>query len=110
MIIFHNYKKRLEMIKDPLQRFRIISYIEGISYLILVFVAMPLKYLAENPYPVKIVGMTHGVLFILFVLFLLDVTRSLNWKSKFSIKLFIYSLIPFGSFIIEKEIKNLQEN
>lgn len=95
------------MLKDTLKRFRLISYIEGLSYLILVFIAMPLKYLAENPYPVKIAGMAHGVLFILFVLFLADSMRKYAWNTKFSTKLFIYSLIPFGSFIIEKKVKEI---
>ena len=96
------------MLKDSLKRFRLISYIEGISYLILVFIAMPLKYLADNPYFVKIIGMGHGVLFIIFVLFLLDVSRKLSWKNIFSLKIFIYSLIPFGMFLIEKEIKKIK--
>jgi integral membrane protein len=95
------------MLKDTLKRFRVISYIEGLSYLILVFIAMPIKYLAENPYPVKIIGMAHGVLFILFVLFLYETMRKYAWQTSFSSKLFVYSLIPFGSFIIEKKMKTI---
>lgn len=95
------------MLNVALNRFRLISFIEGISYLILVFVAMPIKYIGENPYFVKIFGMAHGVLFILFVLFLLESIRKYGWKNSFSLKLFIYSLLPFGSFVIEKEVKVL---
>lgn len=95
------------MLKDTLKRFRVISYIEGLSYLILVFIAMPIKYLAENPYPVKIIGMAHGVLFILFVLFLYETMRKYAWQTSFGSKLFVYSLIPFGSFIIEKKMKTI---
>lgn len=95
------------MLKDTLKRFRVISYIEGLSYLILLFIAMPIKYLAENPYPVKVIGMAHGVLFMLFVLFLYETMRKYAWEKGFSSKLFIYSLIPFGSFIIEKKIKTI---
>lgn len=94
------------MFKDTLKRFRIVSYIEGLSYLILLFIAMPIKYIAQNPYPVKIAGMTHGILFILFVLFLWDSMRKYEWNKNFSSQLFIYSLIPFGSFIIEKKLTN----
>lgn len=93
------------MLKNSLTRFRIISYIEGLSYLILLFIAMPIKYIADNPYFVKIIGMGHGVLFILFVLFLLAAKKSLVWKNIFTIKIFLYSLIPFGMFLIEREIK-----
>ena len=93
------------MFTDTLKRFRLISYIEGLSYLILVFIAMPIKYIGENPLPVKYAGMAHGVLFILFVLFLMDSMRKYEWNKKFGSSLFIYSLIPFGSFIIEKKVK-----
>ncbi len=93
------------MLRDSLKRFRVISYIEGLSYLILVFIAMPIKYIGENPYPVKVFGMAHGVLFILFVLFLWDAMRKYEWNKNFSSRLFIYSLIPFGSFVIERKVK-----
>lgn len=95
------------MFKTALNRFRLISYIEGLSYLILLFIAMPIKYIGENPIPVKIVGMTHGILFVLFMIFLFESLKRYNWENKFSLSLFIYSIIPFGSFIIEKKVKNL---
>ena len=95
------------MFKTALDRFRIISYIEGLSYLILLFIAMPIKYLLENPYPVKVIGMTHGVLFILFMIFLIESLRKYSWEHKFSLRLFVYSIIPFGSFLIEKKVKEL---
>lgn len=94
------------MLTDALNRFRLISYIEGLSYLILVFIAMPIKYIGDNPYFVKVFGMAHGVLFILFVLFLFDAMRKEAWNKQFSSILFIYSLIPFGSFVIERKVKN----
>jgi integral membrane protein len=94
------------MLKDALNRFRLISYIEGLSYLILVFIAMPIKYMGENPYYVKVFGMAHGVLFILFMLVLFDAMRKEAWNKTFSSTLFIYSLIPFGSFVIERKVKN----
>lgn len=93
------------MLKDSLKRFRLISFIEGMSYLILLFIAMPIKYLADNPYFVKIVGMGHGVLFIIFIILLADVSKRLSWNNTFSLKMFIYSLLPFGMFLIEKDIK-----
>lgn len=85
-------------------RFRLISFIEGISFLILVFIAMPLKYIAGIALAVKIVGMTHGVLFILFVLALLMALKKYKWNSFLNFKLFVYSLIPFGFILIEKAI------
>jgi len=95
------------MFKTALHRFRFISYIEGLSYLVLLFIAMPIKYLGDNPYPVKIIGMAHGILFILFMIFLFESMRKYSWENRFSIRLFVYSILPFGSFVIEKKIKKI---
>ncbi|RXJ82046.1 DUF3817 domain-containing protein [Arcobacter sp. F2176] len=95
------------MIKTALYRFRIISIIEGLSYLTLLFIAMPIKYIAENPYPVKIIGMTHGILFIIFLILLYESMKKYNWNIRLTIELFIYSIIPFGLFFIERKIKKL---
>ena len=85
-------------------RFRLISLIEGISFLILLFIAMPLKYLAEIPLAVKIVGMTHGILFILFIIALVMAYKKYSWNNSLTFKLFVYSVIPFGFILIEKTI------
>jgi len=93
------------MVKTPLSRFRLISFLEGVSYILLLFIAMPIKYLADNPLPVKVIGMGHGVLFILFMIFLLESMKKHEWGNNFSIKLFIYSLLPFGTFFMDKSLK-----
>ncbi|MAD41946.1 MAG: hypothetical protein CL623_06100 [Arcobacter sp.] len=94
------------MLNTSFSRFRLISLIEGLSYLILVFIAMPMKYLAGNPYLVKVVGMAHGVLFILFCIALFQVMFKCKWNKGLGFQLFVYSLIPFGFLLIEKAIKN----
>lgn len=94
------------MLSNTFSRFRFISYIEGLSYLILVFIAMPIKYIGENPYMVKVVGMGHGILFILFMLALFLAKIKYKWNLTLSFKLFVYSLIPFGFLVIEKILKN----
>jgi len=86
---------------EELHRFRIINKIEGYSYLILIFIAMPLKYMMGMGMPNKIVGMTHGVLFVLFAIFL--TLAPLTKKDQ--LIYFILSLIPFGSFYIDKMTK-----
>ena len=91
------------MLNDTFNRFRLISFVEGLSFLILVFIAMPLKYFAGYPLAVKIVGMTHGVLFILFIIALTMAMKRYNWKF-LSFQLFVYSLIPFGFLLIDKII------
>ncbi len=93
------------MIKDALSRFRVISAIEGLSYLLLVFIAMPVKYIGENPYPVKVFGMIHGVLFIMFMVSLFETKLRKSWDVGFIFQLFVLSLIPFGAFFIEKKVK-----
>ena len=93
------------MLNSALQRFRIISAIEGLSYLILVFIAMPIKYMGDNPYYVKIFGMAHGVLFILFMISLFETKRKESWDTGFMFQLFVLSLIPFGAFVIENRVK-----
>jgi integral membrane protein len=91
------------MTNDTFSRFRIISFVEGLSYLILVFIAMPLKYIAGYPMAVKIAGMTHGILFILFFIALIMAMNKYKWKA-LGFQLFVYSLIPFGFIAIEKII------
>lgn len=93
------------MLGNSFSRFRLISFIEGLSYLILVFIAMPLKYFAGIPLAVKIVGMAHGVLFILFMLALFLAKNRYKWNTGVTFQLFVYSLIPFGLIMIEKVLK-----
>jgi integral membrane protein len=54
------------MLNTPIRRLRFVGFVEGVSYLVLLFIAMPLKYWAGMPLAVRVVGMLHGVLFILF--------------------------------------------
>ncbi|WP_366755941.1 DUF3817 domain-containing protein [Sulfurimonas sp.] len=78
---------------------------EGISYLVLVFIAMPLKYLYENTKIVKSLGMVHGILFILFAISLVYFIKSNHREKGLGIDLFNYSLIPFGFMLIEYRIR-----
>lgn len=98
------------MFSSALKRFRIISAIEGLSYLILVFIAMPIKYMGDNPYYVKIFGMAHGVLFVLFMISLFETKRKESWSTGFMFQLFVLSLIPFGAFLIENRVKPKENN
>ena len=93
------------MFNNQFLNFRLISYIEGISYLFLIFIAMPLKYLEGNLIIMKIIGMGHGVLFILFCIFLFNYSRKYKIKKELVIDYFIYSLSPFSFLLIEKSLK-----
>ncbi|AXK48970.1 hypothetical protein CRU87_02660 [Aliarcobacter trophiarum LMG 25534] len=92
------------MLRTKFSQFRAISVIEGISYLVLVLLAMPLKYFFDEPMAVKIFGMMHGIFFILFCVALYGAMKKYKWGFLFSLKLFIYSLIPFLFILIEKEL------
>ena len=96
------------MFTKTLKRFRTIGLIEGISYLVLLFVAMPLKYFYEMPEAVKIVGMTHGMLFIAYIILLAMAVEKYNWNIRYAIILFVASLIPFGTFYTDRKLKVLE--
>lgn len=85
----------------PLGRFRAIALLEGVSYLLLFGVTMPLKYLAEMPTPNKIVGMAHGVLSVVYVGLLIEVALKSRWSVLRSIVALFASFVPFGAFVLE---------
>jgi len=89
--------------KITLKTLRLIGLLEGISYLVLLGIAMPLKYYMDKPEMVKSVGMAHGVLFVLYVLFLLIVHIQYKWSILKTIGAFIASLVPFGTFYADKK-------
>ena len=97
------------MFTKTLKQFRLIGKIEGISYLVLLFIAMPMKYYFGMPEAVKIVGMTHGVLFIGYMILLGLAVEKYDWNIRYAIILFIASLIPFGTFYTDRKLKVLQE-
>ena len=92
-------------INSTIGRFRLIAFLEGISLLILVFIAMPIKYGWGNPALVKSVGQIHGILFILFVLLAIQISIEQEWRFKtITWKVLAASFVPFGTFYIDKHI------
>lgn len=91
--------------KSTIGLLRGIGIIEGISYLILLFIAMPLKYFADLPVFVRIFGMAHGILFVLFVLVLLVVWFRHRWSLIRVLGAFIASLLPFGTFVLDARLR-----
>ncbi len=86
-------------------RLRLIGLVEGVSYLVLLGIAMPLKYLAGYPLAVKWVGWAHGVLFVAFCVALAQVFFQHRWTLSQGIKAFIASLLPFGTFVLDRSLK-----
>ncbi|SHI36823.1 DUF3817 domain-containing protein [Aquimarina spongiae] len=83
--------------------FRLISYLEGISYLLILFVTMPLKYMFESPEPNKVIGMAHGLLFLLYIVFAIVVKFEKQWNNKTLAIVLLCSIIPFGTFWMDKK-------
>lgn len=81
-------------------RFRLVSLLEGLSFLLLVGMAMPLKYMAGEPLMVTILGRAHGGLFVLFMIALVHAAVDEGWTWRALIA-FMASLVPFGAFALE---------
>ena len=90
---------------NQIRRFRITALAEGSSFLLLLFVAMPMKYLMGMPRVVTVVGAIHGLLFLAYVAQLAQLRSKHHWDNKFSFYAFLASLLPFGPFIFDKRLR-----
>lgn len=86
-----------------IKSFKFVAFWEGISLLLLFFIAMPLKYIWDMPQMVSVVGMAHGVLFLAYVVMAFMVYNELKWSLKRLAVVLLASIIPFGTFYIEKK-------
>lgn len=89
---------------NTLQQFRKIAITEGVSYLLLLFVAMPIKYFGGIPEFVTYIGWAHGVLFVLYVVCLFIVRAKYHWSFKKFFLAGLASLLPFGPFILDRQL------
>ena len=87
---------------SELQKFRLINKIEGISFIILIFIAMPMKYSFGYPIATKVVGMLHGLLVFAFIYQIIEAKKEAGFNLKETALYSILSLIPFGSFYTDK--------
>ena len=83
---------------------RILAVLEGISYLVLLGVCMPLKYMYDMPEPTRPVGMAHGLLFVLYILWVIIVGIDKKWSFSTYFWSFIASLLPFGTFVADVKL------
>lgn len=103
-------KKTTHSDSKLLQFLRILGFIEGISFLVILFVTMPLKYIWEMTEPNKIIGMAHGVLFIAYCLLVVIVGYKLKWKFMSIFWALLASIIPFGTFVADAKIFKEEQN
>ena len=94
----------LPLFQTAIGRLRIVGFLEGCSFLILLFIAMPLKYILGMPAAVKQVGMAHGLLFVLYVMAVIVAKVEKDWSfGKMGLALLV-SVIPFGTFWADAKI------
>lgn len=85
--------------------FRKIAIAEGISFLVLLLIAMPLKYWADLPQAVKVVGWAHGILFVAFLALAYETKTIMNKNFYWLVKAFFASVLPFGTFVLERQLQ-----
>ena len=83
--------------------FRVVAFLEGVSYILLLFIAVPIKYWLGDEQWVKLLGMPHGVLFVGYILMAILLKGDQNWNSTEFIIILICSILPFGSFYVDKK-------
>lgn len=97
------------MLNSPIGRLRLVGMCEAVSFLLLLGVAMPLKYLADMPLAVRYVGWAHGVLFIAFVMLILPAISQAGWPLRRAALLFGAAFVPFGPFLADRSLKEAQQ-
>ncbi len=90
---------------EELKQFRWVAFSEGLSFVLLLFVAMPLKYWAGLPLAVRVVGSVHGLLFVAFVFALFRVAVEREWPARRWGLALLSSLVPFGTFAFDRSLK-----
>ena len=83
--------------------FRIIAFLEGVSYILLLFIAVPIKYSLGDSTYVKLLGMPHGVLFVAYLLFAIIIKNNEKWNKTELFIVLICSIVPFGTLYIDKK-------
>lgn len=95
----------MSKIKYPtVKQFKVIAILEGLSFLGLLGIAMPIKYILGKPEATEIIGMAHGVLFITYVLMVVLIRKQLGWNVKTTALALTASVLPFGPFVVDRKL------
>ena len=92
------------MLKTVLGRLRVIGFLEGLSYLMLLGIAMPLKYFFDFPQAVRVIGMAHGILFIMLIIMSLYAKLVYRWPMTKMLWIWLASVLPFGPFVADYKL------
>lgn len=90
---------------DAVRALRLVGLVEGVSFLVLLFVAMPLKYALHQPLAVRVVGMLHGVLFVAFLFTLARAAVQRRWSLGDALTILVSGLLPFGFLLVERRLR-----
>jgi integral membrane protein len=90
---------------SALRRFRLFAMLEGLSLILLVFGAVPLKHLAGNPLAVRVLGPIHGLFFILYAWSVYNAVDNEKWSKRQALWAMIASVVPFGTFVLDARIR-----
>lgn len=94
----------MNWIKTSIGRLRVIGFWEGVSFLVLLGIAMPLKYFAGYPEAVRVVGMAHGILFLLYVWAAIQAALDHDWTWRRTALVLVASLLPAGPFVVDAKL------
>ena len=90
--------------------FRVIAFLEGLSYILLLFIAVPIKYINSDPQYVKMLGMPHGLLFMGYIALAIVLITDNQWIKNNFFAVILASVIPFGTFVVEYKLKKFNNN
>lgn len=97
------------MLSTNLKTLRISGYVEGASFLILIFICVPLKHIWGIPQPTLYIGAVHGVLFIFYCTMVLLTKQEQQWDFKKTFWALLASILPFGTFVADARLFNKQK-
>jgi integral membrane protein len=91
-------------LRGPLQRYQILSYLTSLGLIVLLFVAMPLKYFAHNATVIGLVGPAHGLVYMVYLLCVFDLGNKVGWPLKRTILVMLAGVIPLASIFVERAV------
>ena len=94
----------MDKLNFTVKQFKMVAILEGVSFLGLLGIAMPLKYIFGLPATTQVLGMAHGILFIAYVLMVFLIRKQLDWNLKTTALALTASVLPFGPFVVDRKL------
>jgi integral membrane protein len=94
----------MDKLNFTVKQFKMVAILEGVSFLGLLGIAMPLKYIFGLPATTQVLGMAHGILFIAYVLMVFLIRKQLDWNLKTTALALTAAVLPFGPFVVDRKL------